>query len=188
MNVVAICGSPRDYGNSAEVIKYFLKSAQKKIQQRWSVQLNGLRYKGCQGCYACKRDYERCVENDALTPILAAVEVCDVLFIASPIYFGDLPGQLKMFVDRTFSFLVPDFGVAAKPSRLKPGKTLIMALLQGHPHLTVNSHVFNRYSAFFKQQGFTRSLLVRGGGIEKLNGLENHQELLRNIDEVVAAL
>ena len=188
MKVVALCGSPRDYGNCAAVIKHFLKSAQRKIQQYWSVQLNDLRYRGCQGCYACKKDYERCVMNDALTPILAAVEVCDVLFIASPIYFGDLPGQLKMFVDRTFSFLTPDFAQGQKTSRLQPGKTLVMALLQGHPNLSSHANVFTRYSAFFKQQGFTSSILARGHGIEKLNSLDKHPELLRHIDEIASSL
>ena len=92
------------------------------------IHLEDLRYKGCIGCYACKRDYQRCVLNDGLTAVLAAVELCDVLLIASPLYFGDLPGQLKLYLDRTFSFLVPGFSNKENPSRLAPGKKVIMVL------------------------------------------------------------
>ncbi len=188
MKIVALCGSPREYGNSAAILKYFLQATRKKTTQSWLINLEILRYKGCSGCYACKRDYQRCVLNDGLTAVLAAIELCDVLLIASPLYFGDLPGPLKMVIDRTFSFLVPGFADKKTPSRLAPGKKLIMVLLQGHPNPAAYTKVFNRYNLFMEQQGFRDNILIRGCGMEKLHSLEKNQKLLTQLDEVAAAL
>ena len=68
-----------------------------------------MNFKGCQGCGACKAEKEKCVVQDDLTQVLEAVRETDVLVLASPVYFADVTAQMKAFVDRTYSFLKPDF-------------------------------------------------------------------------------
>ena len=188
MKIMALCGSPRDYGNSTAVLKYFLQATRKKTTQSWLINLEKLRYKGCTGCYACKRDYERCALNDGLTSVLAAIEICDILLIATPLYFGELPGQLKMVIDRTFSFLVPGFNSTKNPSRLKPGKKLIMVLLQAHPNPAAYAKVFKRYNVFMEQQGFRDNILIQGYGMDLTNSLEKNSKLRAQLDEVATVL
>ena len=77
--------------------------------------LNKLTYRGCQACMACKTGSETCVMKDDLAKVLKAVSQCDILVLASPIYYGDLSSQLKAFVDRTFSFLTADYTANPHP-------------------------------------------------------------------------
>ena len=58
---------------------------------------------------ACKTKLDRCILEDDLTRVLDAVREADVLLLASPVYYGDLSSQMKSFIDRTYSYFVPDF-------------------------------------------------------------------------------
>ena len=93
--------------------------------------LNELNYRGCQACMACKTKLDRCVLKDDLEPVLDAVRQTDVLVLASPVYFGEVTSQTKGFIDRTFSFLTPEFKTNPQNmSRLVGGKSLVFIQVQ----------------------------------------------------------
>lgn len=122
MNIVALYGSPRKKGNSASLASRFLEKAEELGAGTRSFYLNTMNIKGCQACMGCKTKKDHCIVKDDLADVLEAVRETDVLVLATPIYFGDVSAQLKMFIDRTYSYLVPDFLNSPEPSRLKPGK------------------------------------------------------------------
>ena len=109
MKVVCLLGSPREKGNSATIANRFCKTAERLGAEVITAVLNKLDFRGCQGCMACKTKLDRCVLEDDLTDVLEAIRETDVLVLASPVYFWDVSSQLKAFIDRTFSYLVPDF-------------------------------------------------------------------------------
>ncbi len=109
MKIVAVLGSPRLQGNSSTLAHKFLDTAQELGAEVRVYPLNLLSFQGCQGCGACKTTMETCILEDDLAPVLEAIKGADVLVLASPVYFGDLSGQMKCFFDRTYSFLNPDF-------------------------------------------------------------------------------
>jgi multimeric flavodoxin WrbA len=165
MSVVAVLGSPRRNGNSAALAGIILKEAGKSGLETRSFFLNDLTYRGCYACYACKQNAESCILDDSLTPVLEAVAGADVVVFASPVYFGDVTGQFKLFFDRTFSYFTPDYRTASNPSRLAPGKKLIFVQSQGQPDPTFFDDVFPRYDRFFKRIGFSETHLVRAYGV-----------------------
>jgi multimeric flavodoxin WrbA len=128
-------------------------------------ELNRLNYRGCQGCYACKKTLEHCILKDDLTEVLAAVQEADAVVLASPVYYGDVSGQLKCFIDRTFSYLVADYVTNPNPSRLAPGKELVFILTQGNPDAKLFDDIYPRYGKFLKWYGFAGSRLIRACGI-----------------------
>ena len=68
-----------------------------------TVRLYGLDYKGCMSCMACKikgRASNICKFKDALTPVLEEIAQADGLVLGSPIYFGDVTGQMRTFLER----------------------------------------------------------------------------------------
>jgi multimeric flavodoxin WrbA len=119
--------------------------------------LNTLSYRGCQACYACKTKLDRCILKDDLSRVLDAVQESDVLVLATPTYYGDISGQLKCFVDRTYSYLKPDYLSNSQPSRLLPGKKLLFIITQGHPDEAMFDHVFPLYDRFFRWYGYVES-------------------------------
>jgi multimeric flavodoxin WrbA len=104
MKVFAVNGSARKNGNSATMLKHAIKGAKAAGAETRLVNLFDLSYKGCTGCEACKllggKSFGRCAKRDALTPILTETIDSDVLLIASPIYFNDVTGMLRSFLER----------------------------------------------------------------------------------------
>jgi multimeric flavodoxin WrbA len=164
MKMVTLLGSPRSKGNSATMANLIIDTAAELGAQNRTFELNRLTYRGCQACYACKSVADACIMKDDLTEVLKAVEEAELVVLASPVYYGEVSSQLKGYIDRTFSFLVPDYITSAYPSRLKP-KKLIFVLAQGHPDDTLFADIFPRYQNFLKWQGFTDIRLVRACGV-----------------------
>ena len=109
MKVLCVQGSPRKKGNSATIARKFLEVAEDRGATIETYMLNDLDFKPCQACYACKTKLEHCALKDDLTPVLKALGECDLVVIATPVYYSDISAQTKAFIDRTFSFVNPDF-------------------------------------------------------------------------------
>jgi hypothetical protein len=86
-------------------------------------------------------------------------------------------------IDRTFSYLAADYTANPKPSRLSPGKKLVMALTQGNPDQSRFADVFPGYEYFFKWYGFDESFLARACGVRDQGDIEDHQDVLRLAEE-----
>jgi multimeric flavodoxin WrbA len=178
MKIVCALGSPRETGNSSTVANRFSDTAGKLGARVKTFALNKLQYRGCQGCMACKTKLDRCILEDDLTEVLEAVRETDVLVLASPVYFWDVSGQLKTFMDRTFSYLVPDFITNPVKSRLLPGKKLVFILTQGNPDEAMFANIFSKFDYFFKAFGFDERHLIRSCGVRELGEVEKHVEVM----------
>ena len=125
MKIVAVLGSPRPQGNSNTLARAFLQAAGDRGAEVTEYLLNQMDFQGCQGCGGCKTKSQTCILEDDLTPVLQAVKEADLLVLASPVYFGDLSGQMKCFFDRTYSFFNPDFSCRMPiRAQVKPGFTV----------------------------------------------------------------
>ena len=103
--IVIIDGGPRKNFNTASMLQKFAEGAMSVgdgIEVK-TVRLYDLDYKGCMSCMACKikgRASNVCRFKDALTPILEEIAEADGLVLGSPIYFGDVTGQMRTFLER----------------------------------------------------------------------------------------
>jgi multimeric flavodoxin WrbA len=183
MNVLAIAGSPRRHGNTNTLARRFLETAAKRGATTRFVYLNGLQHvHGCAACNACKKRSDRCVLRDDLRTVLDAIERADVVIYASPVYFGDLSGQMKLCFDRHYSFFTSDFAC-----RLKPGKKGLMILAQGG-EADEYDDVFPRYRAFLKpSMRFGDVRLVRLCGADGPEAVQSRKGLLSKVDAIAEA-
>jgi multimeric flavodoxin WrbA len=188
MNIVCLYGSSRVKSNSAKIATKFCETA---IEKGASVDfrvLNDLNFRGCQACYGCKTKSDKCVLKDDLSSVLEAVRDCDILVLASPVYYGDVSSQLKAFIDRTFSFLVPDYVKAKMPHRLEGDKTLVMILTQGSPDKEAFKDIFPTYSMFYKWMGFEKSELIHACGVMEPRDLKNREDIFKQAEELADKL
>jgi len=188
MKIVCLKGSPRSAGNSAVIADRLLAASALLGAETRVFELNRLAYRGCQGCYACKKKLDRCILEDDLTAVLAAVAEADTLVLAIPVYYGDLSGQLKCFIDRTFSYLVPDYITNPNPCRLPPGKKLVFIITQGQPDEGLFSDIYPRYDKFLKWYGFAESHLIRACGIGPASIDKVPEQYLKQADELAQKL
>ena len=182
MDIVCLLGSPRRKGNSAAIAERFCETAEGLGATVTTFVLNKLTYRGCQGCMTCKTKLERCVLEDDLAAVLDAVAGADVVVMASPIYFGEVSSQAKGFIDRTFSYLVPDYATNPNPSRLSPGKKFVFVLTQGNPDEKLFADVFPRYDFFFKWYGF-ESQVIRGCGVLDKGDARSREDIMARASE-----
>ena len=164
MKVVALMGSPRAGAKSSAITNHFILKAQALGAETQVFELGRLLFRGCQGCYACKEKADHCVLVDDLTDVLEAVRNADMVVMASPVYFGDVTSQLKAFIDRTFSYFLPDYVTNPNPSRLTP-KKLLFVLTQGNPDESLFKEIYPRYQMPLKRLGFTETHMIRVCGI-----------------------
>ena len=103
--IMIIDGGPRKNFNTASMLQKIAEGAgsvSSEIEVK-TVRLYGLDYKGCMSCMACKikgKASNVCKFKDALTPILEEIAEADGLVLGSPIYFGDVTGQMRTFLER----------------------------------------------------------------------------------------
>ena len=179
---MCLLGSPREKGNSAAIANRFCYTAEKLGAEVQTFALNKLEYRGCQGCMACKTKLDRCVLEDDLTEVLEAVRETDVLVLATPVYFWDVTSQLKAFLDRTYSYLVPDFMTNPNRSRLPSGKKLVFIQVQGHPDESMFNNVFPKFDYFFKGYGFSATHLIRACGVRE-PGMKHAKDVMKLAEE-----
>ena len=183
MKIVCVKGSPRIKGNSSLLADYFLKNFSPEDEIK-TFNLNQLNYRGCQGCRKCLTDAEKCIINDDLQEVLEAVREADILVLASSVYYGELTSQTKGFIDRTYSFNVPDFVNNPNPSRLEFGKCLVMILAQGHPDENMFNDIFTRYEYFFERKGFSENYLIRACGVLNEGDINGRKDILKQAEDI----
>lgn len=129
MTFFAVNGSARKDGNTAELLNESLKGIKSVISNAEveTINLYDIPFNGCKSCFACKkingRHYGKCVYKDDFKPILEKVVYADGIILGSPVYFGDVSGNMRSFLERfIFPFFVYDKqGTSLAPKRMPLG-------------------------------------------------------------------
>ena len=141
--IFIIDGGPRKSMNTAKLLQRFAegaRSANNDIEVK-SIRLYDLDYKGCMSCMACKlkgKASNICRFKDALTPFLEEIAQADGLVLGSPIYFGDVTGQMRTFLERlAFPWLsYNDYSLTA-PKRMP---VVLVETMNGTPERNNSNH------------------------------------------------
>lgn len=108
IKILGIHSSPIKNGNTAWILDYALKEAEKMDDAETEfITLAGLTIADCIHCNWCMKKQtpdKLCVIEDDANQILKKVRDCDVLILASPVYFSRLSGTMACFIDRTRCF------------------------------------------------------------------------------------
>jgi multimeric flavodoxin WrbA len=154
MKVVAINGSPRKKGNTAQMIESALKGCADAGAETKLYHLIDLKFKGCTSCFACKRlggpSYAKCGMRDDLTQVLNDVWDADALIVGSPVYFGDVTADLRAFFERLwFSILMYNKEHMIRAPKRMPVKIIFTTNApQEFFHKSLNESVTNIMNGF----------------------------------------
>ena len=181
--IVALLGSPRANGNSSAIAGRFMESAKIYGGETKTYSLNKLNFRGCQACMMCKKKLDRCALKDDLEPVLDDIRDADVLVLATPVYFADITAQMKMFIDRTYSYYVPDFLNKPVPSRLSPGKQLVFIQTQAQPGDNFFNDIYPKYEFFFQFLGFKGNQLIRATGVNDEDDAVKQESIMKQAED-----
>ena len=99
MKVVGIVGSPRSNGNTEHLVRNKLDEITKQGIETELVTLHDKKINYCTGCDYCKKNNE-CHIDDDMKLLTKKVKDADGIIMSSPVYFGDMSGLAKSFIDR----------------------------------------------------------------------------------------
>ena len=103
-NIVILNGSPRRNGNTAAHVRAFTEGAESAGHAVTEFFLDSMEIHGCKGCFGGHSSREcPCVQADDMNRIYPAVKNCDVIVLATPLYYWNMSGQLRTAVDRLFA-------------------------------------------------------------------------------------
>lgn len=98
MNILLLNAGAKNNGATQEILNVI----QQEISQDHKISnlcLGDVNLKFCKGCLSCYQTC-RCVLSDDMESIIAKINDADILVIAAPSYWADIPGQFKVFIDR----------------------------------------------------------------------------------------
>jgi multimeric flavodoxin WrbA len=107
MKIYALNASPRKGWNSDEMLESFINGVKEtnpdiEIEK---VNIYDLDYKGCRGCYACQlkvTEDGQCLFRDGAYDLLRGIKSSDGLVFAAPVYYFDVPSQMRAILERLF--------------------------------------------------------------------------------------
>jgi len=99
LRVLGLAGSPRQRGNSEILLDQFLSAAETAGAQVRKVWVPGLDIAGCVSCGGCSGDGV-CVVQDGFQEINQRLVESDVIAVAAPLFFWNVPSELKALIDR----------------------------------------------------------------------------------------
>jgi multimeric flavodoxin WrbA len=124
-----LIGSPRKKGSTAVLAAEAARGLNEQGIETETVFLNDLKIRGCQACYWCKKnDVADCAVKDDMQKVHQLMKECDGMIVASPIYFGGVTAQAKLWLDRMFPYI----GMDLTP-KMPAGKKVSFIFTQNQP-------------------------------------------------------
>lgn len=144
VKAVCIVGSPREQGVTAKVTDVLgkgLRDAGAEVKTFFPGSLNIAYCKGCMTCLSTRK----CIQTDDMDKVMDAVAAADIVVVASPSYWGDITGQLKVFFDRSTPYGNTCDGGTIIPA----GKKGIAVAVRAGMRQTENQHLVDAMNHYF---------------------------------------
>ena len=112
--ILGISSSPRKGANTDILLERALTAASEyEYIETKNIFLRDYRIEPCNSCFACCTEAaakgaadKACLSiDDDMHKLYPLLKECDALILASPVYFGGMNGQMKVFLDRTEGLL-----------------------------------------------------------------------------------
>lgn len=104
MKITVLQGSARLGGNTARLVAKFKEGAESAGHTVEVVNVGIMKINGCIGCEYCHtKGNGECVQKDDMQKVYPALADCDLLVIASPVYYWSFTGQIQSTITRFYA-------------------------------------------------------------------------------------
>jgi len=171
MKVLLINASPRKNGAAQAILDGIATELGDACEQ---LRLSDCAVNYCLGCKRCCETV-RCVQRDGMEQILQQIEAADSIVIASPSYWGDITGQLKVFIDRC----TPYCNTHTPHASLPGGKRGYAVALRTGTSPGECVHIIGSIEHFFGHLDIPLAGQIYFCGIENAADIEPHVDEIR---------
>ncbi|MCP4540052.1 MAG: flavodoxin family protein [Chloroflexi bacterium] len=167
MKALCIIGSPREKGNTAFIVDRVIAGMEEKRVDVKRYGLGALNINYCKGCHSCE-ETRRCIQRDDMDLVIQDLFEADIVLVASPSYWGDVTGQLKVFIDRCTPLCNAKTGETFVP----PGKVGAAVAIRAGKSVLENQHIIDAIEHFFGHLGIDLVEAYTLEGVDQLTDLE----------------
>lgn len=175
MRAFLLNASPKNNGATQEI----LRTLQEALPARVEAELACLGDYDIQYCLGCKACYgtHRCVRQDDMPALMDKLDAADILVIAAPSYWADVPGQFKVLIDRCtpYANTNPD----PERKRLRPGKRCYAVALRTGGRPEECRHIIDTIEHWCGHMGIAMEDSRFFCGIEGKADIGQHKPALR---------
>ncbi len=122
--VLAILGSPHSNGTIANMLEHSIRAAEQAGYTISKVNLYKKQIAFCTGCRTCLTSGE-CVQKDDIREIVSLLRKADVVILAAPVYWANVPAPVKNLFDRLLGTAMEETSTFPKP-RLRGKKYMLL--------------------------------------------------------------
>jgi len=184
MLLVGIQGSPRKNGNTNYLLSIFIENAKKLGVETHVINVNEKKILPCVEYSVCEKKGFCPIEDDMNFEIYQLISRADVIVVASPLFFCNVPGQLKCLIDRCQVFWARRYRLNLNSPMVKYKRGFLLALgarrrkdLFDGIKLTTNF--------FFDAIGANFSGVLTYNQIENLGDMQKHISILDDVKKEV---
>lgn len=113
--ILAIQGSFRENGMTTTMLKYAVEEAKKARHDVEYINLHKCNINPCKGCRKCFETAECVFKNDNMVKIAASIKQADVILLAAPVYWANVPAVVKNLFDRMSGTSMEETNTFPKP-------------------------------------------------------------------------
>jgi len=177
MMVVGFSGSPRKNGSTNALIKRILKKAEENDHKTSMYHLNDFNINPCQACKYC-RENEGCDLDDDINNLHKILDDANYVIVGSPIYYGEVSAQTKLFTDRFYSI----FNSEKKNFK---GKKIILIYTQADPDSTnYEAYTEHQKKYLYEFMDFEVENILIAAGLSSKDDLFENEEILNKADDI----
>ena len=130
MKILVLNGSPRKNGNVSKTLRNEVDKISQKYSAREEVliiweDVAELDFDFCKGCMACRSKKDCILAKDDAHRIAEEINYCDMIFVGTPVYWGNMNGKLKSLFDRLVGILMTETK-SGIPLPLQKGKKAVV--------------------------------------------------------------
>jgi len=177
--IIAIYGSPRRDGNSAELLKQAVAGARQEGAHVEEVFLRDFKISPCLEIYNCIKTGE-CAIRDDFPEILAKLEASKGIMLASPIFFYTVSAHTKIFMDRCQSLWVRKYWIEkqifGKTPQTRKGLFISVGATEGKK-LFDGAILTVKYFFDVLNAGLWKTVLCRG--VDRKGEIEKREDYLK---------
>lgn len=113
--ILAIQGSYRENGATTSMLKYAVDTLEKMGHEVTYINLFEKNIQFCRGCRRCLKMQECVLKDDDMQEITKLIKETDVIILAAPVYWANVPAIVKNLFDRLMGASMEETKTFPKP-------------------------------------------------------------------------
>ena len=184
--VLAIQGSFRENGFTTMMLKRAVDEAKEAGHDIEYINLHACSINPCKGCRKCFETAECVFKNDDMVRIAASVKNADIIMLAAPVYWANVPAIVKNLFDRMSGTSMEETSTFPKPRLSGKKYILFTACNTPMPFAKICGQTTGLEKAvreYFKTSGVKHMGTVVCANTSKIKGLPD--KTMRKIRKLV---